>query len=95
VAAASLRWRNLWRPTAVAISLLGWRVGDKGELVEVRSWHQVPAGSIEDDDILADAAMCDPRAWDKIKDKVLRGWERRDGRLFQVVVTTIAELVTR
>jgi uncharacterized protein YdaU (DUF1376 family) len=51
----------------------------------MRSWHEVPLGSIEDDDILADAATCDPKTWDKIKDKVLRGWERRDGRLFHVV----------
>lgn len=58
----------------------------------MRAWHEVPAGSIEDDDdILADAAMADPKTWDKIKDKVLRGWERRDGRLFHGFVTTIAE----
>jgi uncharacterized protein YdaU (DUF1376 family) len=58
----------------------------------MRAWHEVPAGSIEDDDdILADAAMADPKTWDKIKEKVLRGWERRDGRLFHGFVTTIAE----
>jgi hypothetical protein len=59
--------------------------------VEVRAWHEVPAGSIEDDDVLADAAMCDPKTWDKIKEKVLRGWDRRDGRLFHVVVASITE----
>jgi uncharacterized protein YdaU (DUF1376 family) len=57
----------------------------------MRAWHEVPAGSIEDDDdILADAAMCSPEAWPAIRDDVLAGWERRDGRLFHSTVTELA-----
>jgi len=57
----------------------------------MRAWHELPAGSIEDDDdILADAAMCSPDVWTSIKDEVLVGWERRNGRLFHSTVTEIA-----
>lgn len=62
----------------------------------LRAWHEVPCGSLEDDDdVLADAAMCDPRTWGKVKDKVLRGWERNDGRLYHNVVTEVAEVSWR
>ncbi|WP_337183830.1 DUF1376 domain-containing protein [Shinella sp.] len=55
------------------------------------AYHQVPAGSLEDDDdVLADAAMCDPSKWDSIKSEVLTGWERRDNRVWHNVVTEIA-----
>lgn len=59
----------------------------------MRAWHEIPAGSIEDDDdVLADAAMCDPRRWVKISGKVLEGWEKReDGRLHHSVVTEYAQ----
>ena len=58
----------------------------------MRSWHELPAGSLEnDDDVLADAAMCEPRLWAKIKSKVLRGWTQQNGRLFHTTVTEIAE----
>ena len=52
------------------------------------AWHEVPSGSLEDDDdVLADAAMCDPRKWPKIRDRVLRGWVKcADGRLYHSVV---------
>lgn len=52
------------------------------------SWHEVPAASLEDDDdVLADLAMCDPRKWDKIKAVVMRGWVKcSDGRLYHKVV---------
>lgn len=52
------------------------------------SWHEVPAASIEDDDdVLADAAMCDPRKWKKVKEDVLRGWVKcSDGRFYHPVV---------
>jgi len=52
------------------------------------SWHEVPAGSIEDnDDVLADFAMCEPKKWDKLKADVLRGWVKcSDGRLYHPVV---------
>lgn len=58
----------------------------------LRSWHEIPAGTIEnDDDVLADAAMCTPDKWDRIKAKVLAGWETtEDGRLQHPVVAEIA-----
>lgn len=57
----------------------------------MRAYREVPAGSIEnDDDILADAAMCGPDEWDVIRAEVLRGWEEIDGRLYHPVVTEIA-----
>ena len=54
------------------------------------SWHQVPAGSLADDD----AALCrmvglgrDLRTWRRIRDGALRGWARfADGRLYHRVV---------
>lgn len=53
----------------------------------MRAWHEVPAGSIEnDDDVLADAAMCDPSLWADIKSEVMSDWEDRDGRVFHSVV---------
>ncbi len=52
------------------------------------AWHEVPAGSLEDDDIvLADAAMCSPKRWPKIRDDVMRHWVKcSDGRLYHPVV---------
>lgn len=52
------------------------------------SWHEVPAASLEDDDdVLADLAMCDPNHWPTIREKVLRGWVKcSDGRLYHHVV---------
>lgn len=57
----------------------------------MRAWHEIPAGSIEDDDdVLADAAMCSPEKWEELKDDILRGWDRRDGRVWHSTVTEIA-----
>lgn len=52
------------------------------------SWHEVPTGSLEDDDdVLAHAAMCDPAKWEKVRATVLRGWIKgSDGRLYHPVV---------
>ena len=52
------------------------------------AWHEVPAASLEDDDdVLADIAMCEPRKWLKVKESVLRGWVKcSDGRLYHPVV---------
>jgi uncharacterized protein YdaU (DUF1376 family) len=45
------------------------------------SWHGVPAGSIEDDDdILADAAMCSPDEWPKFKVAALAGFTLHNDR---------------
>lgn len=57
----------------------------------MRAWHEIPAGSIEDDDdVLADAAMCSPEKWEELKDDILKGWERLDGRVWHSTVTEIA-----
>lgn len=52
------------------------------------SWHNVPAASLEDDDdLLADLAMCPFDVWPKVRDKVLHGWVKcSDGRLYHPVV---------
>lgn len=54
------------------------------------AWHQVPAGSLPDDD----AELCravglgrDLRTWKKLRAGVLRGWHRfADGRLYHQVI---------
>jgi murein DD-endopeptidase MepM/ murein hydrolase activator NlpD len=57
-------------------------------------WHQVPAGSLPDDDIeLADLAAIGTgkaavRAWAKVKAMALRGWfKASDGRLYHPVMS--------
>jgi hypothetical protein len=52
------------------------------------AWHERPAGSLEDDDdVLADAAMCSPERWAKVRADVMRGWVKAtDGRLYHPVV---------
>lgn len=58
----------------------------------MRSWHEVPAASIEDDeDVLADAAMADPKRWAKLRADLLRGWVKcSDGRLYHPTVAEAA-----
>src|SRR5262245_33356791 len=52
------------------------------------SWHERPAGSLEDDDdVLADAAMCPPERWPAVKAEAMRGWTKcSDGRFYHPVV---------
>ena len=52
------------------------------------SWHESPAGSLEDDDdVLADRAMCPPKEWPALKEAVMRGWIKcADGRFYHPVV---------
>lgn len=54
-----------------------------------RSWHEVPAGSLEnDDDVLADAAMCSPERWPEVKADAMRGFVLcSDDRLYHPTVT--------
>lgn len=60
----------------------------------LKSWHQMPAGSLPDDDV----ALCrlaelgrDHKAWKKLKRMALYGWSRcADGRLYHA---TVAEKV--
>ena len=56
------------------------------------AWHDTPAASLEDDDdVLADLAMCDPSKWLKVREQVLRGWVKcSDGRLYHPVVADLA-----
>lgn len=56
------------------------------------SWHDRPASSLEDDDdMLADLAMCDASKWPKVREQVLRGWvSADDGRLYHPVVAAKA-----
>ena len=57
------------------------------------SWHELPAGSLEDDDdVLADAAMCSVERWAVVRDDVLSGWVKcSDGRLYHPVVAERAK----
>lgn len=52
----------------------------------LESWHQVPAGSLPDNDrMLAHLAQCP--TWKKSREHVLRGWVKADdGRLYHPVV---------
>lgn len=52
------------------------------------SWHESPAASLEDDDdVLADMAMCTSKRWAAVREKVLHGWIKcSDGRLYHPVV---------
>jgi hypothetical protein len=52
------------------------------------SFYEVPAASLEDDDVLlCELAMCDPVRWSAVRDVVLRGWVRcADKRLYHPVV---------
>lgn len=57
------------------------------------AWQALPAGSLEDDDdVLADAAMCEPSRWADVRADVLRGWVRcqSDGRIYHAVVCQLA-----
>ena len=64
-----------------------WRAG---VTLWLKSWDQVPAGSLPDDDVelcrLAELAR-DLKGWKKVKAGALRGWIRcADGRLYHPVV---------
>lgn len=64
-----------------------WRAG---VTLWLKSWDQVPAGSLPNDDIelcrLAELAR-DVKSWKKIKDGAMRGWILcSDGRLYHPVV---------
>lgn len=68
-----------------------WRAG---VTLWLKSWDQVPAGSLPDDDIdlcrLAELGR-DLKAWGRIKAGAIRGWEKAsDGRLYH---PTVAEVV--
>ncbi len=60
----------------------------------MNSWHEVPAGSLEnDDDVLADRAMCPPSRWPKVKLVAFRNWILcSDGRYYH---SGLAEVVKK
>lgn len=65
----------------------GWRAG---VTLWLKSWDQVPAGSLPDDEIdlcrLAELGR-DVKSWRKIKEEALHGWFKcSDGRLYHKVV---------
>lgn len=74
-----------------------WRAG---VTLWLKSWDQVPAGSLPQDDIvlcrLAELGH-DCKQWKKIKAGAMRGWvEHDDGRLYHPVVTEgVAEALGR
>jgi hypothetical protein len=75
----SKTWRKAKRNPELAFPLINlWTA----------AWHDVPAGSLEDDDeVLADLAMCSPVKWKRLRDQVLAGWVKcNDGRLYHPTV---------
>lgn len=52
------------------------------------SWHSIPAASLEDDEeVIADLAMCPPAKWNALRELIMRGWfKASDGRLYHPVV---------
>lgn len=52
------------------------------------SWHQVPAGSLPDNDrILERLSMLRPDEWERARDETMNGWVKcSDGRLYHPVV---------
>lgn len=69
-----------------------WTLSNDAEKVAAitlwgKSWSQVPAGSLPDDDrLLAAHSGAGPR-WKRVKDMALRGWRKGgDGRLYHPVV---------
>lgn len=69
------------------VSDSGWRAG---VTLWLKSWDQVPAGSLPDDDIdlcrLAELGR-DRKTWEKLKTEALWGWFKcNDGRLYHHVV---------
>ncbi|UAK25849.1 YdaU family protein [Sphingomonas nostoxanthinifaciens] len=70
---------------------LAWMLGHK---LWYRSWHQVPAASLPDDDdelcYLAELGF-DRVTWDSARELAMHGWERcSDGRLYHPVVAEAA-----
>lgn len=57
-----------------------------------RAWHQVPAGSLPDDDRLLAGMSGAGAKWKRVRDVALRGFERAsDGRLYHAVICDAAK----
>lgn len=59
------------------------------------AWHEVPAGSLpDDDDVLADKAGCPMSAWSSVKELSMRGFVLcRDGRWYHPTVCKMVDNV--
>ncbi|TKR34292.1 DUF1376 domain-containing protein [Luteimonas gilva] len=64
------------------------KVGHAAVCLWCEAWHQVPAGSLPDNNrVLARLAMCDARTWGRIRAAVLAGWVKcSDGLLYHPTV---------
>lgn len=64
------------------------KVGHAAVCLWCEAWHQVPAGSLPDNDrVLARLAMCDAKTWRRIRATVLAGWVKcDDGLLYHPTV---------
>ena len=69
-----------------------WVLGSAEEKVAaltlwMKSWHQVPAGSLPDNDKMLSHMSEAGARWPKLRDHALRGWVKcDDGRLYHPVV---------
>lgn len=69
-----------------------WMLGTSDEKVAAftlwaKSWHQVPAGSLPDNDRMLAAFSEASTKWPKVREHALRGWIKcNDGRLYHPVV---------
>jgi hypothetical protein len=57
------------------------------------AWHESPPGSLDDDDeMLAEQAMCKESRWGHVREQVLRNWVKcTDGRLYHPTVVEMVE----
>lgn len=64
------------------------RLGHAAVSLWCEAWHEVPAGSLpNDDEILAELARCEPEEWQRIKGRALENFvECSDGRLYHPTV---------
>jgi len=70
------------------------RIGHAAMSLYCAAWHQVPAGTLPDNDkVLYRLSMCPtPEEWQRVREIVLRPWKRRgDGRLHHPVVCEMAQ----
>lgn len=83
---------RLRRSRAMALAAADPAAGFSMRLLWEESWWEVPAGSLENDDLLlAGAARCPMDQWNKRKRVALYGWTLcSDGRLYHKVLCELA-----
>lgn len=65
------------------------RIGHAAMSLWCEAWHQVPCGSLPDNDkVLYRLSMCpNPKEWQRVRERVMAGWMKcSDGRLYHAVV---------